>query len=76
MQKYVTPLPGRTPLKGNIVNREDYKLDLRLKEFRQGEHALTIETYIPEHGWVAKYLFINDDELKRIQEIINGSSVS
>lgn len=72
MQKFVTPHPGRTPAKGNIVSREDYKLDFNLREYRQGEYALTIEKFIPEHGWISQQFFITDDELKRIQEIING----
>jgi len=73
MSPYVTPAPGRTPGKGNIVNRLDYKLDFDVKEFRPGEHVLTIDTFIPEHGWISKQYFLSATELQKIQQILNAT---
>jgi hypothetical protein len=73
MQKYVTPHPGRTPA-ANIVDRPDYKLNIKTQEFRAGEHVLTIDTFIPEHGWISKQWFLTEDELVRVQEAINGKN--
>jgi hypothetical protein len=71
--KYYTPAPGRTPARGNIVNRTDYKLDIDVTEFRPGEHVLTIDTFLPEHGWISKQYFLSAVELQRIQQILNGT---
>jgi hypothetical protein len=73
MQTYITPAPGRTPSKGNIVNRTDYKLDFNCVEFRPGEHVLTIDRFIPEHGWISQQYFLTESELKSIQQILNGT---
>ena len=73
MQPYVTPHPGRTPARGNIVNRTDYKLDIDVTEFRPGEHVLTIDTFITEHGWISRQYFLSAVELQRIQQILNGT---
>lgn len=78
MQKFVTPAPGRTAQrwqapKGNIVDREDYKLDFNLKEFRQNQYVLTIEKFIPEHGWVSQQFFLDPEELARIQSILDAA---
>ena len=77
MQIPVTPKPGQTPPrwvapKGNIVDREDYKLDFNVKEFRQNQYVLTIESFIPEHGWVSKQFFLTPEELVRIQDALNA----
>jgi hypothetical protein len=74
--KYYTPAPGRTPERwvaprGNITNREDYKLDVKLKEFRQNQYVLTIERFLPEHGWSTEQYFIDPEELARIQDILS-----
>lgn len=71
MQPFVTPAPGRTPPKEMIVNRDDYKLNFDLKEFRQNQYVLTIEKFIPEHGWQAQQFFITPEELARIQAAID-----
>lgn len=71
MQKYVTPAPGRTP-RGNIVNRADYRLDIRLQEFRDNEYMLTIDKFIPETGWCEQKFFLTPDELELIRQQING----
>ena len=73
MQQYVTPHPGRTP-GANIVNRLDYKLNFDIKEFRQNQYVLTIDTFIPEHGWISKQYFLTPEELVRVQEAINGKN--
>jgi hypothetical protein len=74
MQKFVTPHPGRTPAqKGNIVNREDYKLDVQVKEFRQNQYVLTIDSFIPEHGWISKQYFLTPEELVRVQHALDAS---
>ena len=74
--KYYTPHPGRTPArwvapKGNITNRDDYKLDVKVKEFRQNQYVLTIEKFIPEHGWVSDQYFLTPEELVRIQDVLS-----
>jgi hypothetical protein len=72
MQKYVTPAVGRwTPPKGNITNRDDYKLDITVKEFRQNQYVITIEKFIPEHGWIAQQFFVDPEELAKIQDILS-----
>ena len=78
MQKFITPAPGRTPERwvaprGNITNREDYKLDVQVKEFRQNQYVLTIESFIPEHGWVTKQFFLTPEELVRVQHALNAT---
>jgi hypothetical protein len=73
MQPYTTPHPGRTPAKGNIVNRTDYKLDFGCVEFRPGEHVLTIDRFIPEYGWISQQYFLSAEELYRIQQVLNGT---
>jgi hypothetical protein len=69
MQQYVTPLPGRSP-EPNITNRDDYKLDIRLKEFRQNEHLLTVRKFIPETNWTEQKFFLTQEELARLQDAI------
>lgn len=71
MQKYVTPAPGRTP-RGNIVNRADYGLDIRLQEFREDQYMLTIDKFIPETGWRSQNFFLTPDELELIRQQINA----
>lgn len=73
MQKYTTPAPGRTPTRGNIVNRTDYKLDIKCVEFRPGEHVLTIDTFIPEHGWISRQYFLTPAELAKVQLVLDGT---
>ena len=73
MQEYVTPHPGRTQPRGNIVDRPDYKLDFNCVEFRPGEHVLTIDTFITEHGWISKQYFLSATELQKIQQILNAT---
>ncbi len=70
MQKYVTPQAGRTP-SANVVNRQDYKLDIRLSEFRQNEYLLAINKFIPETGWCEQKFFLTPEELACIQDVIN-----
>ncbi len=72
MQPYITPAPGRTP-SANVVNRPDYKLDIRLSEFRQNEYLLAINKFIPETGWCEQKFFLTQEELACIQDVINGS---
>ena len=79
MQQPVTPKPGQTPTrwvepKGNIVDREDYKLDFQVKEFRPQEFVVTIEKFIPEHGWIAQQFFLDENELDRIKAALNGTN--
>ena len=73
MQQYVTPHPGRTPPEANIVNRADYKLDVKVKEFRQNQYVLTIDTFITEHGWISKQYFLDAQELARVQSALNAT---
>jgi hypothetical protein len=73
MQPYITPAPGRTQPRGNIVDRPDYKLDFNLTEFRQNQYVLTIDTFIPEHGWISKQFFLTPEELVRVQSALDGT---
>lgn len=74
MQKYVTPAPGRTPPPkplGNIVDEEHYKVNVELKMLRDNNYHLEIETWIPEHGWTKRELFLTVKELARLQKVLN-----
>lgn len=72
MQPYVTPHPGRTPPKANIVDRQDYKLDIAVTEFRPEQFVLTIDKFISEHGWISQQYFLTPAELERVQSALNG----
>ena len=75
MQKYITPAPGRwTPPQGNITNREDYKLDVKLHEYKQNQYVITIERFIPEYGWSTQQYFVDPEELVKIQDILSINS--
>lgn len=75
MQRYVTPAPGRwSPPKGNITNRDDYKLDVKLTEYQQNQYVITIERFIPESGWTTQQYFLDPEELARIQDILSINS--
>ena len=71
--KQYTPQAGRTPPLANIVDREDYKLHISLKEFRDNEFHLTIAKYIPEHGWTTQNFFLTHNELDLIRIEMNGT---
>ena len=72
MQKYTTPLPGRTPDKSqpNIVNRDDYKMHILKREYMPGEWEILIERWIPETGWTRTQVLCDSDELKQIQRVL------
>ena len=72
MGPYVTPHPGRTP-GPNVVDREDYKLDVKLTEFKPEQYQLTIKRWIPENGWQHYEYFLTPEELKAVQQSINAS---
>lgn len=75
MKVPVTPLPGQTPA-ANIVNREDYKLDLSLRKFSDTQYVLKIKKYVPELGWREFFFMISPDELERIQTVLDvGASI-
>lgn len=69
MQQYVTPAPGRSP-EPNITNRADYKLDIRLQEFRQDQYLLTIRKFIPETNWTEQKFFLTPEELTQLKDAI------
>lgn len=69
--RYVTPAPGRTQ-GANIVDRAEYKLDMKVAEFRPEQFVLTIETFISEHGWTSRQYFLTPDELDRVQNALNA----
>ena len=71
MQPYITPHPGRTP-GANIINTVNYKLDMKVTEFRPAEFVLTIDKFIPEHGWISQQYFLTPEELERVQTALNG----
>ena len=72
MQPYTVPLPGRTPPKANIIDKADYKLDMKVTEFRPEQFVLTIDKFIPEHGWISQQYFLTPEELARVQTALNG----
>ena len=71
MQPHVTPHPGRTP-GPNIINNANYKLDMKVTEFRPEQFVLTIDKFIPEHGWISQQYFLTPEELARVQSALNG----
>ena len=71
-RQFYTPAAGRSPA-ANIIDRADYKLDFNLKEFRQNQYVLTIEKFIPEHGWIAQQYFLSPEELVRVQSALDAS---
>ena len=70
MQKYVTPHPGRTPA-ANIINREDYKLDISLRKHGNDQYVLKIKKYIPELGWREFFFMVSPEELARIRTALD-----
>lgn len=70
MKQPVTPHPGQTP-EANIINREDYKLDLSLRKHSNDQYVLKIKKYIPELGWREFFFMISPDELLRIQTVLD-----
>jgi len=72
MQPYTVLAPGRTPPKANIIDNENYKLDMKVKEFRPEQFVLTIDKFIPEHGWISQQYFLDASELARVQKAINA----
>ena len=79
MQRFVTPKPGRTPLAAEpteetiteIINRDEYKLIAKLREFRPCQWVLTISQWYPEQGWLHKQYFMEPEELVRFKELFN-----
>ena len=69
MQKFTTPAPGRTP-GPNIVNREDYKMHVLLREWKTNEFEILIERWIPETGWESTQILVDDIELERIRNAL------
>jgi len=70
MKQPVTPMPGQTPA-ANIINKEDYKLDLSLRKFSDEQYVLKIKKYIPELGWREFFFMISPEELDRIQTVLD-----
>lgn len=58
------------PLLANIVNQEDYRLNVELTELRNNNWQLTIRRYIKGYGWTELELFLTDDELARVRKQI------
>jgi hypothetical protein len=70
MKLPVTPLPGQTPA-ANIINREDYKLDLSLRKHSNDQYVLKIKKYIPELGWREFFFMVSPEELDRIRTALD-----
>jgi hypothetical protein len=66
MKLPVTPLPGQTP-EANIVNKQDYKLDISLRKHSPDQYVLKIKKYIPELGWREFFFMVTPEELDRIR---------
>ena len=73
MQPHVTPHPGRTPAKANIIDNSNYKLDMKVTEFRPEQFVLTIDKFIPEHGWISQQYFLTPEELDKIKKVLNDT---
>lgn len=58
---------------GNIVNQDDYKLNVSLQELRNENWQLTIRRYIQNYGWTELELFLTPAELALIRNQINGA---
>ena len=72
MQKFTTLHPGRTPAKpgANVIDTLNYKVNVRLTELRNQNWQLEFETWIPEHGWTRRELFLTMKELERFQSAV------
>jgi hypothetical protein len=73
MQPFTTPAPGRTPAKKfgpNIVDREDYKMHILLREWKPGEFEILIERWMPETGWTSTQILADTVELERIRQVL------
>lgn len=75
MQKFVTPLPGRTP-GANVIDTLNYKVNVKLTELRNENWQLEFETWTPEHGWTRRELFLTMEELGRMQRALSLDSKS
>ena len=70
MKVPVTPAAGQTPA-ANITNRDDYKLDLSLRKFKEDQYVLKIKKYVPELGWREFFFMVSPDELERIRTALD-----
>ena len=70
MKLPVTPLPGQTP-EANIVNKQDYKLDISLRKHSPDQYVLKIKKYIPELGWREFFFMVSPEELDRIRTALD-----
>jgi len=69
MQPYVTPHPGRTP-GPNLINTDDYKMHVLLREYQSGEYEILIERWIPESGWTRTQLLLTKEQLDKFRTIL------
>ena len=70
MQKYVTPAPGRTPSDPKVIDREDYKLHVTVKEYRPEEYHVEIRRFMMDSGWHTTQFFLTAEELSRLQSAL------
>jgi len=68
MQTYITPAPGRSPAHSMITDREDYKLEVIVKEFKPNQFQLILRRYVIETGWTKTELFLTADELELLKQ--------
>ena len=68
MQKFTTPLPGRTPswsTTTEIINRPGYKLSVTKRPVLTGEYLIQIDRTIPEHDEPTRVqLFLSKEEIE------------
>jgi len=70
MQIPVTPLPGQTPPRPNIVDTDEYKMHIVKREWSPGEHEILIERWIPETGWTRTQILCDDQGLISIGQAL------
>lgn len=51
-----------------IINKEDYKLVVKLTQLNLEDHMLTISHWLPELGWQHKQLILSTAELKLFKD--------
>jgi len=74
MHAFKTPAAGRTP-SPNIADGDCYKLDIRVLEYDQNIYLIKLRRWIPETGWRQTEMFVNPEELARIQDSLNNPSM-
>ena len=54
----------------NLVNMEDYKMHVLLREYQSGEYEILIERWTPESGWTRTQLLLTKEQLDKLRFIL------